>query len=346
MRTTTIFSAVGLVVLGAACSTAAQPSRQQTPSDVVATIGSTSITLAEVDARALTRPASNFGDLPLLQALYEARRATVDEIVAGQLIEREAKALGIDSAALVEREVEAKVATPTEAEVAGWYEANRAQVQGATLEQVSEPIRAMLTQERRRLTRGAYVDTLKAKTPVKVMLEPPRTQVAHAGRPVKGPSNAPIEIVEFSDFQCPFCFRAESILTQVLAQYGDRIRLIYRHYPLPNHPNARPAAEAALCAQDQDKFWPYHDRLFASQDKLTNEDLKRHASDLGLDSVRFNACFDAGRFQAEVDADMRDGSEAGVSGTPAFFINGRYLGGAQPFEAFQHIIEEELARAK
>jgi protein-disulfide isomerase len=121
---------------------------------------------------------------------------------------------------------------------------------------------------------------------------------------------------------------------------------MYRHYPLPNHPNARPAAEASLCALDQDRFWQYHDRLFAAQDRLTDEDLKRHAADLGLDSARFNACLDAGRFQADVDTDMRDGSNAGVSGTPAFFINGRFLGGAQPFEAFQRIIDEELARAK
>jgi protein-disulfide isomerase len=346
MRIRTALGAAWVVMLAASCSTAAQPTPQQLPSDVVATIGSGSITLAEVDARALKRTANNFGDLPLVQALYEARRTTLDEIIGSQLVELEAKALGIEPTALVEREIEAKVVNPTDADIAAWYEANRAQVQGAPLDQISEPIRLMLAQERRRTARSRYVETLKAKTPVKVLLEPPRTAMAHAGRPARGPSNAPIEIVEFSDFQCPFCLRATATMTQILEQYGDRIRLIYRHYPLPNHPNARPAAEASLCAQDQDKFWPYHDRLFAAQDKLTNEDLKRHAAELGLDTAQFNACFEAGRFQAEIDTDMQDGSEAGVSGTPAFFINGRFLGGAQPIEAFQRIIDEELARAK
>jgi protein-disulfide isomerase len=346
MHTSRILGAISSALVAAACSTAAQPTAQQLPSDVVATVGSTSITLAEVDARALRRNASTYGDLPLAQAVYEARRATLDEIVAEQLIEREAQASGTESAALVTREIEAKVVAPTDAEVAAWYDANRAQVQGAALDQIREPIRSMLAQERRRTARRLYVDSLIAKTPVRLSLEPPRTNVALDGRPTKGPANAPIEIVEFSDFQCPFCLRATTIISEVLEQYGDRVRLMYRHYPLPNHPNARPAAEASLCALDQDRFWQYHDRLFAAQDRLTDEDLKRHAADLGLDSARFNACLDAGRFQADVDTDMRDGSNAGVSGTPAFFINGRFLGGAQPFEAFQRIIDEELARAK
>jgi protein-disulfide isomerase len=346
MHITKVLIAVWLVVLGVACSSAAQPSSQQAPSDVVATIGSASVTLAEVDKQALRQTANNFGDLPLAQALYEARRAAIEEIVATQLIEREAKALSIDPAALTTREIEAKVPAPTDAEVEAWYEANRARVEGTPLDRIREPIRSLLAQEGRQVARSRYVDALKAKTPVTIALAPPRTAVGDAGRPARGPAGAPIEIIEFSDFQCPFCLRATSIITQVLAKYGDRIRLVYRHYPLPSHPNARPAAEASLCANEQDRFWPYHDRLFASSDELSDDDLKRHAGDLGLDSAKFNACFDSRKFQEEVEADIDAGNESGVSGTPAFFINGRFLGGAQPFENFQRVIDEELARAK
>jgi protein-disulfide isomerase len=169
-------------------------------------------------------------------------------------------------------------------------------------------------------------------------------EVAADGRPARGPENAPVTIIEFSDFECPYCLRAHPTVQQVLSTYGDRVRFVYRHYPLPNHPNARPAAEASACAHEQGKFWPYHDRLFSSAGKLSAADLKQHAVELGLDAAQFNACVDGRKYRADVDADMQVAEKAGVSGTPAFFINGRVLGGAQPFEAFQRVIEDELKR--
>ena len=125
--------------------------------------------------------------------------------------------------------------------------------------------------------RTRYLESLKAKTPVRINLDPPRQRIANSDSPARGPANAPIEMIEFSDFQCPFCLRADPTVRQVMATYGDRIRLVYRHYPLPNHPNARPAAEASACAGEQGKFWAYHDRLFTNQSKLENTDLKEHA---------------------------------------------------------------------
>jgi protein-disulfide isomerase len=129
----------------------------------------------------------------------------------------------------------------------------------------------------------------------------------------------------------------------VFATYGDRVRLVYREYPLANHPNARPASEAGQCAHEQGKFWPYHDRLFENQQRLAAADLKRYAAELGLDTDKFNACVDSGKYRGVVDADMEAANAVGVSGTPAFFINGRMLSGAQPFDAFKRIIDEELA---
>jgi protein-disulfide isomerase len=133
---------------------------------------------------------------------------------------------------------------------------------------------------------------------------------------------------------------------QVLSTYGDRIHFVYRHYPLANHPRARPAAEAAQCADEQGKFWAYHDRLFGDQSRLNDSDFKQHAAELGLNTAQFDACYDAHKYKADVDTDIRAGDEAGVSGTPAFYINGRMLSGAQPFEVFKRIIDEELASSR
>jgi protein-disulfide isomerase len=334
---------LGTLLLGAACSsTSAQPAKHAAPGDVVATVGPVSVTLAQVDDKALQQSTANFGAVKLSQALYEARRAAIDDIVAVTLMEQEAKARGTDRAALVEKEIGSQVPPVTDVDVATWYQANQARVQGAPLDQVRAPIRAYLIQERMEEARQRYIAMLKSKTPVRILLEPPRLAVAAANGPTRGNAKAPIEMIEFSDFQCPYCLRAYATVNQVLANYGDRIYFVYRHYPLPNHPQARPAAEASACAAEQGKFWQYHDRLFASPTKLAAADLKQHAADLGLDATKFNTCVDARTFKAQVDADVKDGDEAGVNGTPAFFINGRMLSGAMPYEAFKRIIDEEL----
>jgi protein-disulfide isomerase len=277
--------------------------------------------------------------------MYEARRMALDDLVGEALIDQDAKARSLDRAAVVEQEISSKVTQPTDVEIATWYQANQQRVQGATLDQVRAPIRAYLVQERTNAARQAYLGRLKTKTTVKLMLEPPRLAVKADG-PAQGPASAPVEVIEFSDFQCPYCQRAHPTVKQVLDAYGNRIRLVYRNYPLPNHPNARPAAEAAQCANEQGKFWQYHDRLFTNPSKLGDADLKQGAAELGLDANRFNACVDTHKYKSVVDADIKDGNAAGVSGTPAFFINGRVLTGAQPFETFKRVIDEELELRK
>jgi protein-disulfide isomerase len=309
-------------------------------------VGATSITLAEVDDKALQQPTSAFGSMKLSLAIYEARRATIDDLVADALMDQEAKARKVDKAALLEQEIASKVSNVSDAEIAQWYQANQNRVQGRSLDEVRQPIRAYLTQERMQLARQQFIDALRLKTPVRVMLDAPRQNIAAAKGAAKGPANAPIEIIEFSDFQCPFCQRANPTVEQVLKTYGDRIHFVYRHFPLNNHPNARPAAEASQCAAEQGKFWEYHDTLFANPSKLSDADLKQHAAGLGLDTGKFNACVDTHKYKAQVDADMEAGEEAGVNGTPAFFVNGRMLSGAQPYEQFKRLIDEELELKK
>ena len=341
MRTLRAGLALAAVIAVVACSsTSAQQSPRPSQNEVVATVGSTSITLAEVDDKALEQQAPP--GLKLSVALYEARRAALDEIVASKLFDAAAKAQGVERSALIEKEITAKVPAVTDTEIAAWYQSNQNRVQGAPLDQVRQPIRSLLTQDRMRVIREQYLDTLKAKTPVRVMLDPPRQKIAASNSPSKGSASAPIEMIEFSDFQCPFCLRANPTVQQVLNTYGDRIRFVYRHYPLPNHPNARPAAEAAACANEQGKFWPFHDRLFANPAKLSDADLKQGAAELGLDTSKFNACVDSHKLKAQIDADVRAGEDAGVDGTPAFFINGRMISGAQPFDVFKKVIDEEL----
>lgn len=341
------FTGTALLLLMACSRPAAQPQPQSpADADAAATFGSTSVTLAQVDEKAMKLPAGRFEGMSLAQALYEARRMALDEIVDEALLAQEAKTRGVDAGALIAENITAKVAQPTDEDVVTFYRQNQARMNGATLDQTRPAIGAYLAQERTQAARRQYMEGLRAKANLRIALEPPREDVATADRPSKGPAQAPITMIEFADFQCPFCLAVFPALQQVLDEYGDRIRFVYRHYPLPNHPRARPAAEASACAAEQGKFWPYHDRLFSNQGMLSDADFREHAVQVGMDVAAFSACYDARKHAAEIDADVKAGDDAGVSGTPAFFINGRLLTGAQPVEAFKQIIDDELARAK
>lgn len=161
----------------------------------------------------------------------------------------------------------------------------------------------------------------------------------------KGAEQAKVVIIEFSDFQCLFCASVQLTLDRVMELYGDRVRLIYRHFPLTKiHPYALKAAVAAEAAGNQGKFWEMHDKLYQNQEKLTDDDLRRYAQELGLDIKRFDKDLDSPQLQEKVLKDKEDGLKAGVSGTPAFFINGIYISGNQPFEKFKELIEAELAK--
>jgi protein-disulfide isomerase len=341
------FISASVIVLLTACSPSlAQQARTQAPTEVVAVVGPKSITLAQVDEKAMQQPAGNFGAVKLAQAIYQARRDSIEELINDALLQQDSAARKLDPATIIDRDITSKVVQPTDEDAAIFYQENRARLRDATLDQARDTIKAYLVQQRTMSARQVYLDGLRAKTDIRITLEPPRQVVATDNRPAKGPEKAPITMIEFSDFQCPFCLSAFPTVQNVLSTYGDRIHFVYRHYPLANHPRARPAAEAAACANEQGKFWAYHDRLFGNQQLLEDADLKQHAAQLGMDAAQFNACYDSRKYSADIDADIRAGDEAGVSGTPAFYINGRMLSGAQPFEVFKQIIDEELASRK
>ncbi len=166
-----------------------------------------------------------------------------------------------------------------------------------------------------------------------------------ADSPARGAKYAKVTIVEWSDFQCPFCGRVAPTLKQIEDTYGKDVKIVFRQQPLPFHNNAKPAAEASLAAHEQGKFWPYHDKLFANQQALDRASLEKYASELGLDMGKFKAALDSNKFTKAVEADSAAGMAAGANGTPTFFINGRELVGAQPFEAFKSAIDDELKKA-
>jgi len=173
-----------------------------------------------------------------------------------------------------------------------------------------------------------------------------RAEVSVDGEPFKGAATAPVTIVKFQDFHCSFRKRVQATLTQILAHYGDKVKLIHKDSPIDNlHPQARSAHEAARCTNEQGKFWAYHDVLFA-RTPAKPEQLKAYAQQVGLDLAAFEQCFSSGKYQTTVQQDVEEGGRAGVTGTPACCINGRLVSGAQPLASFTRVIEEELARAR
>ena len=239
------------------------------------------------------------------------------------------------------------MAPVTEAEIAAWYQANQARVQGASLEQVRQPIRSFLTQERMQAgPRAVHRRPEEQDDRCACMLDPPRQKVRwRRASPTRGPADAPIEIIEFSDFECPFCQRVGPALKQVFDTYGDRVQLVYREYPLPNHPNARPASEASDCAPTSRES---SGRITIGCSPISGGSAVATSSNTPSISVStprsFNACLDSHKYKrASRRGHQRRRTRPGVNGTPAFFINGRLISGAQPFEAFRKIIDDELA---
>ncbi|VVB81415.1 Thioredoxin [uncultured archaeon] len=173
---------------------------------------------------------------------------------------------------------------------------------------------------------------------------PAKADVSAENDAVKGEANAPVTIIEFSDYQCPFCGRVEASLKTVEEKYikTGKVKLVYRDFPLGMHDKAQKAAEASECAHDQGKFWEYHDKMFANQNALDIFSLKQYAKDVGLDTDKFDKCLDSGEKASEIAKDVADANAAGVTGTPIFFINGVALRGAQPYNAFETAIEAAL----
>jgi protein-disulfide isomerase len=340
MRIVSFAASLAAGLMLATAAHAAGPSTGSTgaPTDTVATVGTRTITRGELENSVRSKL------IEIDNQRYEALKDGLDEMVAEELVKQEAKARNTTVDALEKTEVEDKVKAPSDEEVQKVYDDNKAQLQGKTLDEVKPQIVQYIDGQRKQERLATFIEELKAKHKTSIALKAPVIEVATAGRPERGGgAKAPVTIIEFSDYQCPFCKRAEDSVNQVMKTYGDKIRLVYRNYPLPMHPMARPAAEAAACANAQGKFWEYHAKLFENQAGLNQDKMKQIAKDVGLDSAKFDECIAKKPYGDKIDQDTADGNKVGVNGTPAFFINGRMLSGAQPFEKFKEIIDQELA---
>jgi len=275
--------------------------------------------------------------------VYESKKQALEQLVVRKLVDARAKAEGVTAEALFKREVQDKAAPPSEAEVKAFYEEQKARQPLPPFEQIKDQVAQYLGQQKAQKAQADFLKKLRDEAKVEILLSPPRVAVAAEG-PSKGPDKAPITIVEFSDFECPYCSKAEDAVKQVMKEYEGKVRIVYRDFPLPFHPNAQKAAEAAHCAGDQGKYWDMHEKLFANQKALAASDLKGHAKGLGLDQAKFDKCLDGGDKAKLVEGNKEAGAKVGVTGTPAFFINGLMLSGAQPFSEFKSIIDRELAK--
>ena len=313
--------------------------------------GAASAPLAEVDGLAITAEDVEKPIAPQLSKLeeqiYNLKRQRLDALINDRLLQKEATKRNFSVPALLDAEVTAKVGLVTEQEIEKFYQDNKAQIKGEQA-QVREQIRAYLQNQKLAARREEFLTSLRAQAKVVVNLKPPpiqRIEVSVQGAPFKGGEKAPVTIVEFSDFHCPFCRRVIPTLAQLESRYGDKIKLVFRDFPIENlHPGATKAHEAARCANEQGKFWPYHDKLFASTPSSSPDVFKGMAKEVGLDAVAFETCLGSGKYQAAIKEDIAEGNRVGVGGTPAFFVNGRLISGAQPLEAFTRVIDDELAR--
>ncbi|HKV12174.1 MAG TPA: thioredoxin domain-containing protein [Thermoanaerobaculia bacterium] len=319
-----------------ACS-AQDKANKDNKDQVLAVINGKNITEAEV--REANKDQFQAMEREYQQNTHQLLENGLEQVIRERMLEAEAAARKVTKEQIL---AELKPAAVTDADVDAFYEQNKDRIPRPK-EEVAGQIKQYLEQQGQQKAQQDFYAKLQDKYKVEYKIEPIRVEVAATG-PSKGPENAPVTIVEFSDFQCPFCSRVIPSLNQVKEKYGDKVRIVFRQYPLPFHQQAQKAAEASLCAHEQGKFWQLHDAMFANQQALGVDQLKAKAAELGLNADSFNSCLDSSKYAAQISADMKEGSAAGVNGTPAMFINGRFVNGAVPFEEIDSVIKDELQR--
>jgi protein-disulfide isomerase len=305
--------------------------------------------LATVDGQPLTdedlAPYVQSQLRPLLEQEYQIKKKALDTLITQRVLEAEAKKKGLTTDKLLEQEVDAKVNEPTDVELNAIYIMQKEQI-NRPFEEVKTQLQQSLRKARIQQARQEYSAHLREHAKVAMLLGPPRVQIGFDPARVRGNPKAKVMIVEFSDFQCPYCGQVEATLKRVLAKHEGVVALAFRDMPISQiHPFAQGAAEASRCAGEQGKYWEYHDLLFADQGSLDRNGLIAKAAKLQLDARQFDTCISSEKFKTQVQQDNQEGMRAGVSGTPGFFINGVFMSGAQPEAVFEKAIEDQLASA-
>ncbi len=325
-------SAAALLMAGGVTTFAGNPG---TSDAVLAKIGTHKITEAEIDDKYRD-------ELNNVNAqLYLVREHAIQAIAADELIRQGAEKEHLSLQAYIAREIDAKVTEPPEAQVRAQYETMKTQLP-RPYELEKEGISVLIKNQQKQALLQELLAKLTLEIGIKDHLMSPWFNIPAGNHYAIGPKNAPVTIVEFGDFQCPFTRQAEGTLKQIRAKYGNKVRLVYFDFTQYEHPHAFQAAMAARCAGEQGKFWPYHDALFADQTKLEPADLKATAARLKLDTTKFNTCFDQSKYGEELARDLGEGKNLRIEGTPTFYINGRILFGARPDADFDALIDQAL----
>jgi protein-disulfide isomerase len=339
IRTALLLTALLLTFIAAAAA--------QVPSNPAAIVNGEPITEAELNKAAAAELAKldtmRFSsEAALNKTKLEILHKTLNGLIQNKLLAAEAAKRSQKVEELINVEIESNVIKPSDDDLKEFYELNKAQIP-IPLEQAKPQLRDFIIEQQRSQYRNMLLRSLTKTYGVKVLIEPLRVEVASAGFPSHGPANAPITIVEFADFECPHCGRMFPILKEIEKNYADKIRVVYRQFPLSHiHPNAQKAAEASLCANAQQRFWEFHESLFTNQKELSVAALKKRAVDLKLDTAAFNTCLDSGAQAAAVAKDFEDGDKAGVGGTPTLFVNGRHYTGDVDYAELRAFLEDEL----
>ena len=317
---------------------ASGPAGDDGGSAVVAEVDGEAITRAELDEEAAAPLAR------LRQEEYDIRRQVLETLIAERLVGAAARDQGISTEELLRQNVEQGMPSPSPAQLEGIYARNEARFAGQTREQAYARILGLLRERMVVEKRREFEASLRENSEVTIFLDAPRVAIdIPDGAVGAGPEDAPVTIVEFTDYQCPYCHRAQDVIDQVLEQYDGQVRLVHLDFPLENHPGAVPAARAARCAAEQGRFWDYHRSLMKETGSLDQDDLAQRAATLKLDEGGFAECLASDRHLETIEAEFQLGSDLGVTGTPAYFINGRMISGARPLSAFTEIIDAELA---
>lgn len=282
------------------------------------------------------------------QEVTNARQAVLDNLLQQKLLTAAAEAEGKDINTFVQAKVEAEVPTPDDAAIAAFYEANKSP-SAPPLDMVKDQVIQAMKGEGGEKVLSKLLDDLKAKAKVERLLPDVSPPAMDLPRPphsaFAGPADAIVQVTEFSDFECPYCSRAAETLNGLKEKYaGKPVQFVFRNFPLSFHPNARPAAEYAQCAQEQGKFWAMHDGIFARQRELSTDVLKEVAGQAGLDAGKLEACLAGGTVKQQIDEDMKKAQEVGVGGTPSFFVNGQTFSGNPTVEGLSQAIDAELSK--
>ncbi|MBI4212454.1 MAG: thioredoxin domain-containing protein [Deltaproteobacteria bacterium] len=329
-----------LVILALGCSKGISTPKNTVSGgtqDVVATIGEVKITDAELTEAAKSQLKK------LDTEIYQIKKNALDDMIEEKLIADAAKKKNMTPAVFLREEVDSKVTDPTEDEIKAFYNARKGP-DTPDYATAKPQIIGYLRGNQQNKARRELLASLRKEANVKVSLEVPRIEIDLSDAPSVGPQNAKVTLVEFSDYQCPFCARVRPTIWRLVEEYKNDLKYVFFDFPLSFHKDAQKAHEAAYCADDQGKYFEFHKKLFDQQRNIKPEDLKKYAKELQLNQKKFDECLDSGKYEARIRENTQKGANAGVSGTPAFFVNGIMLSGAQPYEAFKEAIESELNR--